>query len=71
MAAMGYPDRTSRYSLEGYDKLVFLENVVANPAISVGRYTYFDATGRRASGLRTSSATTSCTTSILSATNWP
>jgi virginiamycin A acetyltransferase len=45
MTAQGYPDRTRRYPLEGYDRLVFLENVVANPAISVGRYTYFDATG--------------------------
>jgi len=45
MAAPDYPDRSCRYPLAGYDKLVFLENIVANPRISVGRYTYFDVTG--------------------------
>ena len=45
MAQSRSPDRASRYPLAGYDKLVFLENVVTSPNISVGRYTYFDATG--------------------------
>ena len=45
MAPPNAPDQTCRYPLAGYDKLVFLENVVTNPNIRVGRYTYFDASG--------------------------
>jgi virginiamycin A acetyltransferase len=45
MDATTCPDRQAPYPVAGHDKLVFLENVVKNPNIQVGRYTYFDVTG--------------------------
>lgn len=40
------PDPHAVFPIQGYDKLVFLKNVISRPNISVGRYTYYDATGR-------------------------
>ncbi|MFT5916387.1 MAG: virginiamycin A acetyltransferase [Flammeovirgaceae bacterium] len=39
---MAGPDKDSRFPLEGYDKLCFLKNVVKNPNIIIGDYTYYD-----------------------------
>ncbi|WP_026475180.1 CatB-related O-acetyltransferase [Alkaliflexus imshenetskii] len=36
------PDRDVKYPLENYDRLCFLKNVVKNPNIIVGDYTYYD-----------------------------
>lgn len=36
------PDPKALYPMEGYDKLVFLKNLVTAPNIFVGDYTYFD-----------------------------
>lgn len=36
------PDPDILYTIEGYDKLVFLKNLVKAPNIFVGDYTYFD-----------------------------
>ena len=36
------PDKDIRFPLEHYDKLCFLKNVVKNPNIVVGDYTYYD-----------------------------
>jgi virginiamycin A acetyltransferase len=37
-----YPDPHSLYPLEGYNRLCFLKNLVQNPNISVGEFTYYD-----------------------------
>ncbi len=36
------PDKHTQFPLENYDKLCFLKNVVKNPNIVVGDYTYYD-----------------------------
>ena len=39
---MAAPDKDKRFPLPGYDRLCFLKNVVQNPKIEVGDYTYYD-----------------------------
>tara|TARA_R110002051_G_scaffold188453_2_gene257878 strand:+ start:207 stop:830 length:624 start_codon:yes stop_codon:yes gene_type:complete len=39
---MNGPDKNTKYPLEHYDKLCFLKNIVKNPNIIVGDYTYYD-----------------------------
>lgn len=36
------PDKSIKFPLENYDRLCFLKNVVKNPNIIVGDYTYYD-----------------------------
>jgi len=36
------PDRNIKFPLENYDKLCFLKNIIKNPNIIVGDYTYYD-----------------------------
>jgi virginiamycin A acetyltransferase len=36
------PDKTQAFPLPGYDRLCFLKNVIKNPQIQVGDYTYYD-----------------------------
>lgn len=36
------PDKEAKFPLEHYDKLCFLKNVITNPNIIVGDYTYYD-----------------------------
>jgi virginiamycin A acetyltransferase len=36
------PDKNTKFPLENYDKLCFLKNIIKNPNISVGDYTYYD-----------------------------
>lgn len=36
------PDKNKRFPLENYDKLCFLKNIIKNPNIIVGDYTYYD-----------------------------
>ena len=36
------PDKDKRFPLDNYDRLCFLKNVVKNPNIIVGDYTYYD-----------------------------
>lgn len=36
------PDKDKKFPLENYDRLCFLKNVVKNPNIIVGDYTYYD-----------------------------
>jgi virginiamycin A acetyltransferase len=36
------PDPNQRFPLENYDKLCFLKNIISNPNIIVGDYTYYD-----------------------------
>ena len=36
------PDKNTIYPLAGYDRLCFLKNVITNPNIIVGDYTYYD-----------------------------
>ena len=36
------PDKNKKFPLENYNRLCFLKNVVKNPNISVGDYTYYD-----------------------------
>jgi virginiamycin A acetyltransferase len=36
------PDKDQKFPLENYDKLCFLKNIVKNPNIIVGDYTYYD-----------------------------
>ncbi|PCE66315.1 CatB-related O-acetyltransferase [Sediminicola luteus] len=39
---MPYPDPNTTFPLPGYDKLCFLKNIIKNPNIIVGDYTYYD-----------------------------
>lgn len=39
---MKAPDKDLKFPLENYDKLCFLKNVVKNPNIHIGDYTYYD-----------------------------
>ncbi len=36
------PDKNSTFPLQGYDRLCFLKNIVKNPQIIIGDYTYYD-----------------------------
>ncbi|CAM1344436.1 CatB-related O-acetyltransferase [Tenacibaculum amylolyticum] len=36
------PDKHTKFPLKNYDRLCFLKNIVKNPNISVGDYTYYD-----------------------------
>lgn len=39
---MNGPDKNLKFPLEGYKKLCFLKNIIKNPNIIVGDYTYYD-----------------------------
>ena len=39
---MNIPDKNQKFPLENYDRLCFLKNIVKNPNIMVGDYTYYD-----------------------------
>lgn len=39
---MNIPDSNDKFPLEHYDRLCFLKNIVTNPNIVVGDYTYYD-----------------------------
>ena len=39
---MNIPDKHKKFPLENYERLCFLKNVVKNPNIIVGDYTYYD-----------------------------
>lgn len=39
---MKIPDKNQLYPLEGYDRLVFIKNMVKSPNIIVGDYSYYD-----------------------------
>jgi len=39
---MNGPDKNIKFPLENYDRLCFLKNIVRNPNIIVGDYTYYD-----------------------------
>lgn len=36
------PDKNKKFPLENYDRLCFLKNIIKNPNIIVGDYTYYD-----------------------------
>lgn len=39
---MNIPDKHKKFPLEHYDRLCFLKNIITNPNIIVGDYTYYD-----------------------------
>ena len=39
---MKTPDKNTTFPLKGYNKLCFLKNIITNPNIIVGDYTYYD-----------------------------
>ncbi len=39
---MNIPDKDSKFPLENYDRLCFLKNIIKNPNINVGDFTYYD-----------------------------
>ena len=39
---MNIPDKNKKFPIENYEKLCFLKNIVKNPKIVVGDYTYYD-----------------------------
>ncbi|MDW3192994.1 MAG: CatB-related O-acetyltransferase [Cytophagales bacterium] len=39
---MNGPDKNTQFPLEGYNRLCFLKNIIKNPQIIVGDYTYYD-----------------------------
>jgi virginiamycin A acetyltransferase len=39
---MDYPDKDQTYPLKDYNRLCFLKNIIQNPNIVVGDYTYYD-----------------------------
>ena len=39
---MNIPDKNQKFPLEHYDRLCFLKNIIKNPNIMVGDYTYYD-----------------------------
>jgi virginiamycin A acetyltransferase len=45
MTVARYPDPGRTYPIDGFKTLVFLKNVVTNPNIVVGDFTYFDVSG--------------------------
>ena len=36
------PDKNTLFPLQNYDRLCFLKNIIKNPNIIVGDYTYYD-----------------------------
>lgn len=42
---MNAPDKDQKYPLPNYDRLCFLKNIIKNPNIIVGDYTYYDDFG--------------------------
>lgn len=39
---MPAPDKNKKFPLDGYEKLCFLNNIITNPNIIIGDYTYYD-----------------------------
>lgn len=39
---MNIPDKNKMFPLENYDRLCFLKNIIKNPNIIIGDYTYYD-----------------------------
>jgi virginiamycin A acetyltransferase len=39
---LNIPDKNQKFPLGGYDRLCFLKNIITNPNIEVGDYTYYD-----------------------------
>jgi len=39
---LNIPDKNQKFPLEHYDRLCFLKNIITNPNIIVGDYTYYD-----------------------------
>lgn len=39
---MNIPDKNKKFPLENYNRLCFLKNIITNPNIIVGDYTYYD-----------------------------
>lgn len=39
---MTAPDKDTSYPIQGYNRLCFLKNIVKNPQITIGDYTYYD-----------------------------
>src|SRR5690606_21243569 len=39
---MNIPDKNKKFPLEHYDRLCFLKNIITNPNIIVGDYSYYD-----------------------------
>lgn len=39
---MNIPNKDSKFPLENYNRLCFLKNIITNPNIEVGDYTYYD-----------------------------
>jgi len=39
---MKFPNKDKKFPLEGYDRLCFLKNIIKNPNIIVGDFTYYD-----------------------------
>ena len=39
---MNGPNANSKFPLKNYDRLCFLKNIISNPNIVVGDYTYYD-----------------------------
>ena len=39
---MNIPDKHQKFPLKGYDRLCYLKNIIENPNIIVGDYTYYD-----------------------------
>ena len=39
---MPAPDKNRKFPLDGYEKLCFLKNIITNPNIIIGDYTYYD-----------------------------
>ena len=40
--AMHAPDKNTKFPLANYQKLCFLKNIISNPNIIIGDYTYYD-----------------------------
>nr|MBX2844447.1 chloramphenicol acetyltransferase [Flammeovirgaceae bacterium] len=39
---MNGPDKHTKFPLKNYDRLCFLKNIITNPNIIIGDYTYYD-----------------------------
>jgi len=39
---MNVPNKDQKFPLDNYDRLCFLKNIVKNPNIIIGDYTYYD-----------------------------
>ena len=42
MVEKNYPNPNTLYSIEGVTRTVYLKNIIINPQIIVGDYTYYD-----------------------------